>query len=245
MSISRQVIAELKRYADPVRAQHSNKYFRTGAGEYGEGDRFLGVRVPDARKVARAFRTLTLPEYEELIASPWHEVRFLALVILVDQFKRANPKEQEKIFRSYMRHRGGVNNWDLVDTSAPVIVGGYFQHRNRDKLFRLACSRKLWDRRISILACFSFIREHDFGDALGIAESLLADRHDLVQKAVGWMLREIGNRDRVVEETFLRQHCHAMPRTMLRYAVEKFPESHRKQYLRDCGAIDTGPRTRP
>lgn len=237
MDISSQVLAQLKVYADPGRARHSQKYFKSAAGEYGAGDRFLGVRVPDTRRVARNFKSLPLSDYTILITSPWHEVRFLALIVLVEQFKNADDGQQEKIYKVYMRHRSGVNNWDLVDTSAPSIAGGYFRTRPRQALHELSRSGNLWDRRIAVLACFRFIRDNDFPDALDIARQLIPDRHDLIHKAVGWMLREIGNRNRVVEETFLRQHCHSMPRTMLRYAIEKFPAPRRKRYLRDCTAV--------
>jgi 3-methyladenine DNA glycosylase AlkD len=243
MRISSQVISQLKSCADPARARHSQKYFKTAKGEYGSGDRFLGVRVPAIRKIARQFKSLSLADYEELIASPWHEVRLLALIVLVDQFRHANLAQREKIYRSYMRHRRGVNNWDLVDTSAPTIVGGYFRDRDRVKLYDLLRSSRVWDRRIAVMACFSFIRDGEFDDGLRVAECLLRDRHDLVQKAVGWLLREIGNRDRVVEEMFLRQHCHEMPRVMLRYAIEKFPASRRKSYLGNCGTASTGTST--
>lgn len=234
MDIEKAALKALKPYADPERAQHSQRYFRTGAGEYGAGDRFLGVRVPDTRRVALQFKSLSPADYKMLVASPWHEVRFLALVVLVEQFRGATPEIQEKIYRTYMRHRKGINNWDLVDTSAPVIVGGYYQNRSRAGLHKLSRASDIWDRRIAVLACFRFIRENDFKDVLEIAERMLSDQRDLIQKATGWMLREVANRDRVVVEMFLRQHCHEMPRTMLRYAIEKFPESRRKAWLRDC-----------
>jgi len=239
MKIATLVMNALKAYADPDRARHSRKYFKTGEGEYGAGDRFLGVRVPDTRKVARQFRSLSLSEYAELINSDWHEIRFLAVVVLVEQFRQANPQRQAQLYKTYMQHRNGINNWDLVDTSAPIVVGEHFLNRSRKELYRLAQSGNLWDRRIAVLACFRFIRDQDFQDALAIAELLLFDTQDLIHKAVGWMLREIGNRDRVVAERFLRQHCHDMPRTMLRYAIEKFPASQRQAYLRECGAART------
>lgn len=226
-----QIIAEMKALADPERATHAQKYFRTAQGQYGAGDRFLGIRVPQVRKVGARFRDLSLSGIAELLGSDFHEIRFLALVILVNRFPKADDKERQAIYDMYMRQLESINNWDLVDCSAPAIVGGYLQHRSRSRLYELARSSRLWDRRIAVLATFWFIRDHDFNDALALAELLVQDEEDLVQKAVGWMLREIGNRDRSVEEQFLLKHHGHMPRTMLRYAVEKFPKSLRERFM--------------
>ena len=225
------IIAEMKALADPVRAAHSQKFFGTGPGQYGAGDRFLGIRVPQVRKVAARYRELDLEEVHILLCNPLHEIRLLALVILATQFKKANPAGQKAIYNLYMQNRQWVNNWDLVDLSAPTIVGGWLKSRSRAILSRLARSKSLWDRRISVLATFWFIRDGDFDDALLLAEILLDDSEDLIHKAVGWMLREIGKRDRKVEEGFLKLHYKKMPRMMLRYAIEKFPESLRQRYL--------------
>lgn len=225
-----QAIADMKALADPVRAAHSQKYFRTGPGQYGAGDRFLGIRVPQVRKVAARYRGLDLQEVEQLLRNHFHEIRLLALLILVERFKKAGPTEQKAIYDIYMQDRRWINNWDLVDVSAPVIVGGWVQPRSHNILSKLARSRTLWDRRISVMATFWLIRANDFNTALAIAELLLQDKEDLIHKAVGWMLREIGKRNRSVEEQFLKTHYRDMPRTMLRYAIEKFPESLRKCY---------------
>ncbi|MDX5151435.1 MAG: DNA alkylation repair protein [Acidiferrobacterales bacterium] len=226
-----QAVADVKVLADPERATHSQKFFRTGPGQYGAGDQFLGIRVPQIREVAARYRDLDLGEVEQLLGSPFHEVRLLALVILVDQFKECDPAKQKAIYDLYMHDRRWVNNWDLVDLSAPTIVGGWLKTRSREKLYQLARSSTIWDRRISVLATFQFIRDDEFTDSLAIAEILLQDKEDLIQKAVGWMLREIGKRNRSVEEKYLKEHCKKMPRTMLRYAIEKFPDSLRKRYL--------------
>jgi 3-methyladenine DNA glycosylase AlkD len=225
------IIAEMKVLANPVRAAHSQKFFRTGPGQYGAGDRFLGIRVPQVREVATRYRDLDLEKVHEMLCNPLHEIRLLALIILVMQFKKADQARQKAIYDLYMQNRQCINNWDLVDLSAPTIVGGWLQIRSRAILSRLARSNSLWDRRISVLATFCFIQDGDFDDALSLAEILLDDSEDLVHKAVGWMLREIGKRDRKVEESFLKLHYKEMPRTMLRYAIEKFPESLRKRYL--------------
>ena len=182
--------------------------------------------------MARHHQALPLSQVGELLESEFHEARLLALVILVNKFKKASDAGQKEIYNFYLRHRKYVNNWDLVDSSAPVIVGGYLQNRPKEILFDMATSKNLWDRRIAVLSTFAFIRNKDFPDALKICRMLLNDNHDLIHKAVGWMLREIGKQDRQVEEKFLLKHYHEMPRTMLRYAIEKFPETLRLRYLR-------------
>lgn len=212
-------------------AAAASRFFKTGPGEYGAGDRFLGIRVPVLRKLAASHRGLPLDDVCDLLSSPWHEARLLALLILVWQFNRGGEKERRAIYRLYMRHRHCVNNWDLVDCSAEHIVGAHLRGRSRGRLCQLARARSLWDRRIAIMATFHYVKRGEFDDTLRLAELLLNDSHDLVHKAVGWMLREVGNRNRGVEEAFLQRYASQMPRTMLRYAIERFPQRVRRQYL--------------
>ena len=207
------------------------RYFKTGPGEYGEGDKFIGVRVPVLRKLARQFRDLSSPERKQLLQSPVHEQRLLALLILVLQFQKAGEAEQQRIYRLYFNNLRFINNWDLVDTSAPHIVGAWLWDKDRTPLYELARSPKMWRRRVAIMATLYFIKQKDYNDTLRLAELLLDDKHDLIHKAVGWMLREIGNRNMKIEELFMRKHYKTMPRTMLRYAIEKFPEARRQAYL--------------
>jgi 3-methyladenine DNA glycosylase AlkD len=219
-------------HADPRQAKILQRFFKTGPGEYGEGDIFIGVRVPQARMVARAFRHAPLTAIKGILKSPVHEERLLALMILSDQYARGDEKERQKIFSAYLKHTAYINNWDLVDLSAPQIVGRSLEERDRSILMKLARSKSLWERRIAIMATFWFIKKSDFRDALSISEALLNDEHDLIHKAVGWMLREIGKRDIAAEEAFLRKRYRDMPRTMLRYAIERFPEEKRQAYLK-------------
>jgi 3-methyladenine DNA glycosylase AlkD len=222
----------MRQRADPKRAEILRRFFKTGPGQYGEGDRFLGLRVPDLRKIARRFPDLTAAKTARLLKSGVHEERLLALFLLVGQYGRGTPQARETIYRIYLSHTRYINNWDLVDSSAEQIVGAHLWNQSRDPLYALATSGSLWERRISILSCFHFIKRNDFDDLLGIARMLLRDPEDLIHKAVGWMLREVGKRDLSAEESFLRQHSREMPRTMLRYAIERFPEPKRKNYLR-------------
>lgn len=221
----------MRTFADPVRAAFVPRFFKTGPGDYGEGDRFLGLQVPQLRGVAREFRSLSLDDIRSLLASPWHEERLLALVILVDQFERGDEGQRKTIYALYMASTDRINNWDLVDASAPQIVGGFLERRSRAPLYRLAKSRSIWERRVAIIATQHFIRLGEFDDTLAIAAALLEDRHDLIHKAAGWMLREVGKRDRARLETFLRKNVTRMPRTMLRYAIERFPAGLRRRYL--------------
>ncbi len=218
--------------SNPDIASHSQRFFKTGAGEYGEGDRFRGIRVPVQRKVARQYRRLPFDETLALLHSSYHEDRLVALFILVDQFKRGDYAARTRIFDAYLGNTSRVNNWDLVDSSAHLIVGPHLEQGDRSMLDRLATSPSLWERRIAMMATLHYIKQHDFEDALRIAEQLLNDPEDLIHKSVGWMLREIGNRDRDREEGFLMQHYRDMPRTMLRYAIEKFDEDRRQAYLK-------------
>lgn len=221
----------LRAIADPETAEHSQRFFKTGPGEYAEGDQFLGIRVPNIRKLARQFKDLSLSETEKLLQSEYHEERLCALIILVEKSKKAHPAELQKLFELYLDNTIHINNWDLVDTSAEHIVGAYLSDKDRRVLYRLAQSDSLWERRIAVMSTFNFIKNGDFDDPLAIAELLLDDNHDLIHKAVGWMLREVGNRSRPTEEAFLEKHIQNMPRTMLRYAIEKFPEEKRQYYL--------------
>lgn len=221
----------LKEVASKQDAAFLQRYFKTGPGEYGEGDRFIGVRVPVLRKLSKQYRGLSLPECKRLLQSPVHEERLLALLILVLRFQKEDDIEKDKIYRLYINNIRFINNWDLIDGSAPHIVGAWLWDKDRTPLYKLAHSPKLWRRRVAIMSTHYFISQHDFIDALKIAEILLNDRHDLIHKAVGWMLREVGNRDRAIEEQYLKEHYQIMPRTMLRYAIEKFPDTKRKRYL--------------
>ncbi len=226
------ILDRLQQLASPEDAQFLQGYFRTGPGQYGEGDRFLGIRVPVLRKLVREFRGVPLADAADLLRSPWHEARLLAVLLLADAYARGTAQARETIYRLYLDSTAYVNNWDLVDTSAPHIVGAHLEAGDRGVLEELARSESLWERRIAILATQHFIRRGDFDTTLRIAEMLVDDGHDLIHKAVGWMLREVGNRDRAAEEAFLRRHHRTMPRTMLRYAIEKFPPELRQAYLR-------------
>jgi 3-methyladenine DNA glycosylase AlkD len=217
----------LRSFASRERAEVSRGFFRTGAGEYGEGDQFLGVTVPNLRIVTREFRDLPRDSVMELLHSAWHEERLLALLILVEQFRR----DPDATYALYMANTAHINNWDLVDASAPAIVGGWLATRSRAPLRKLAKSRSLWERRIAIVATQRFIRDGEFNDTLEIAKLLLGDEHDLIHKATGWMLREVGKRNHDVLVAFLDEHAREMPRTMLRYAIERFPEPLRRAYL--------------
>jgi len=217
--------------ATPERATGSLRYFKTGPGEYGEGDKFLGVGAPDLRRLAREFQAMPLRDVRTLLTSEWHEERTLALLILVRQYERGDQPVRAAIYDAYLRSTRHINNWDLVDCSAAQIVGAHLADRSRAPLRHLAKSSSLWERRVAIIATMHFIRRGEFDETLHIAEMLLADRQDLIHKAAGWMLREVGSRNQAVEQKFLDRHVAAMPRTMLRYAIEKFPEPLRRRYL--------------
>jgi 3-methyladenine DNA glycosylase AlkD len=222
---------EIRALADPRDAEHLQRFFKTGKGQYGEGDRFLGIRVPQLRVLARRFRSLPHEQVLSLLRSPWHEQRLLAVLLLVDQYRRGTDVERETIYRAYLDHTDYINNWDLVDSSAEHIVGPKLDPSDLRGLQTLARSESLWERRIAILATFHWIKAAEFRPTLYVAKLLLDDSRDLIHKAVGWMLREIGKRDLAAEERFLREHCRNMPRTMLRYAIERFPEPRRRQFL--------------
>jgi 3-methyladenine DNA glycosylase AlkD len=208
------------------------RFFKTGPGEYGEGDLFRGIRVPVIRKLAKEYEVLTLVESEELLRSTYHEDRLLALLILVRTYLKADYVVKKQVFDLYLKNTRFINNWDLVDASAEHIVGPFLFDKEREVLYELVQSRNLWERRIAIMSTFHFIKLGEFSETLRIAEMLLVDDEDLIHKAVGWMLREVGNRDVNVEERFLSNHYKRMPRVMLRYAIEKFPEPKRQRYLK-------------
>ena len=226
---------ELKSMADPYKAAILQRFFKTGPGQYGEGDIFIGVMVPQSRQIAKKFSQLPLGEVRTLLYSHIHEERLVALLILVRRYSSVSSgmEEKEKIAKFYLDHIKQVNNWDLVDLSAPNILGAHLVDSSRDRrrlLYRLAGSDNVWERRIAIVATHHFIRNGDFSDTLKIAEILLQDRHDLMHKAAGWMLREVGKKDAAAEEAFLEKHFSVMPRTMLRYAIERLPEDKRRRY---------------
>jgi len=229
---TRLILDRLHELGNTDQAAHSLRYFKTGKGEYGEGDKFLGIRMPVLRKCAREFRAISLDDTLEILQSPFHEARQLALLIMAAKYPKCTGcAEQNAIYRAYLKHTKFINNWDLVDCSAEHIVGAHLFQRDRKPLYRLARSKSLWERRIGIMSTFHFIKKEDFGDTLAIAELLLHDQEDLIHKAVGWMLREVGKRNQDVEETFLLKHYRDMPRTMLRYAIEKLPEPERLAFL--------------
>ncbi len=221
----------LKKLSDPDDAAFLQRYFKTAPGEYGAGDKFLGVRVPQLRRLARENRRLTSTKVISLLHSRWHEERLLALLILVEQTQRAGIERQREIRDHYLDNTAYINNWDLVDCSALHIVGPFVMGESYDAVVTLAHSNDLWERRIAIMSTFYCIRQHHFEPTLEIAEKLQNDPHDLIHKAVGWMLREVGNRDRRTAESFLKPRYTTLPRTLLRYAIEKYPESLRKRYL--------------
>jgi 3-methyladenine DNA glycosylase AlkD len=224
---------EMKNIADPEQAKNLSRFFKTGPGEYGEGDIFLGIKVPVQRQFARKYRHLPLRDIETLLGSEFHEHRLTALIMLGERFKSSGECEKKSIYEFYLRNTAKINNWDLVDLSAPNIVGKYLLENQRERaiLYRLVKSGSVWDRRIAVLATFSFIKDGQFDDALKIASLLLEDRHDLIHKAVGWMLREVGKRDQGAEELFLQKHKKHMPRTALRYAIERFSAEKKRFYM--------------
>jgi 3-methyladenine DNA glycosylase AlkD len=222
---------EMKALASASRAAVARRFFKTGPGEYGAGDRFLGIRVPVLRRLAARHQALPLRGLAGLLKSSWHEERLLALLILVRQYARARPAQREAIYRLYLSHTRRINNWDLVDCSAEHIVGAHLRDGRRARLVRLAQSPVLWERRIAIMATFHYVKRGEFADTLRVARLLRDDPHDLIHKAVGWMLREVGKRSRSVETAFLLRHASRMPRTMLRYAIERFPPRLRRRYL--------------
>lgn len=223
---------ELEQYIDPVKREYLPNFFKTGKGQYGEGDKFLGIVVPNTRLVAKRHKDAPFEVMAELLQSEWHECRLCALLMLVERFKKCDETGQKEIFDFYLTQTTRINNWDLVDLSAPGIVGEYLKDKPRDVLYRLAQSDLLWDQRIAVVSTYTLIKNHDFIDILALSEHFLHTRHDLMQKVVGWMLREMGKRDKDILVQFLEKHCKVMPRTMLRYAIEKFQEEERKEFMK-------------
>lgn len=224
---------DLYKLEDKKQARIVAGFFKTGKGEYGEGDFFLGIKMGPQRVLAKKYQELSFLEIEELLKGRFHEERMVGLLILVRRYQAAlDQREKTKIYKLYLKNWKAINNWDLVDVTTPQIVGDYLLEKDKNVLYELAASKNLWKRRIAILATFTFIRHNLYSDTLKISETLLNDSHDLIHKAVGWMLREVGKRDLEVEEKFLKKYYNKMPRTMLRYAIEKFPEDKRLAYLK-------------
>ncbi|MEI6846472.1 MAG: DNA alkylation repair protein [Chlorobiaceae bacterium] len=233
MSVTADIIqSRLEELANPEAARFALRFFKTAPGEYGEGDLFRGIRVPVLRKLSLTFDHVPLPEVIRLLASAFHEDRLLALLLLMRQFSKGEEPLREKIYNLYLANTGHINNWDLVDVSAEHIAGKFLRFRDRAQLYWLAQSQSLWERRIAIMATFHFIRQGEFTDTLALAVMLLDDREELIHKAVGWMLREVGKRDIAAEEEFLQNHYRKMPRVMLRYAIERFMRERREEYLK-------------
>ena len=222
----------IKKQGNASHAKTMQRFFKTGKGEYGEGDIFVGLKVPVQRQIAKQFSDLSLSDIQQLLKSKIHEERLTSLFILIDQYQKADENKKEKIFSFYLKNRKHINNWDLVDLSAPKIVGKHLLNRDKNILIEFAHSQNLWEKRISILSTYTFIKNGNFDTTIQIAKILLNDDHDLIHKAVGWMLREMGKIDLATLETFLKKHYKKMPRTMLRYAIEKFPKGKRKKYLK-------------
>jgi 3-methyladenine DNA glycosylase AlkD len=230
-SVEKNIREDIQRLRNPEKAKILSGFFKTGKGQYGEGDVFLGIPVPAQRKIAKKYADLSFTDIRKLLLSSIHEYRLIALLILIIRYRKADETGKRNIFNLYLKNTHYINNWDLVDLSAPNITGDYLLSRDRSILYRLAQSENLWERRIAIISSFAFIRAGQFNDTFRIAELLLHDRHDLIHKAAGWMLREIGKRDQRKEEMFLGKYAAVMPRTMLRYAVERFDSEKRLSYL--------------
>ena len=231
MSKLKQLKSELNKLANKKQALILASFFKAGPGEYGAGDVFLGIKAPAQRSVAKKYLDLSLPGIGKLLNSKIHEHRLIALLILLKRYGQAGESSKKKFVDFYLQNTKNINNWDLVDLSGHYILGDYLLDRPRQILYQLAKSKNLWERRIAIISTFAFIRKNEFSDTLKIAEILLRDEHDLIHKAVGWMLREAGKRDQAVLERFLRRRRKTMPRVMLRYAIEKFSQEKRKFYL--------------
>ena len=223
---------DLKKLADSEKANILSRFFKTGKGEYGEGDRFFGIPVPEQRKIAIKYSGISRDDICRLLSDKIHEYRLVALLILILQYEKGNKDEKKKIADFYLANTRHINNWDLVDLSAPKILGNYLLDKDRAILYKLVASDNLWAKRIAIMATFAFIRDNQFEDTFRIVKILLYEKHDLIQKAAGWMLREIGKRNQRKEEEFLKKYSPEMPRTMLRYAVERFDEQRKRLYIK-------------
>ncbi|OGE76946.1 MAG: DNA alkylation repair protein [Candidatus Doudnabacteria bacterium RIFCSPHIGHO2_01_48_18] len=225
------MINNIRKLASPNRAQTLRRFFKTGKGQYGEGDKFLGLTVPQCRRIAKKATVVNFVAIAKLLRSKYHEERLIALLILTYRFEKSADRARKRIFDFYLKNTEWVNNWDLVDLSSYKIVGEYLLGKPRRILYRLAKSKNIWERRIAIISTLAFIRQEQYADTLKIAKILLSDKHDLIHKATGWMLREMGKRSEAGLVEFLNQNAARMPRTTLRYAIERFPEKQRKQYL--------------
>ena len=223
---------ELRKKSSKKVAAISRRFFKTGPGQYGEGDIFIGLKIPVIREIVLQYIDLPHLEISKLLKSPIHEERLAALFILVAQYRKAKAPAREKIYKFYLKHKKWINNWDLIDLTAPLVVGDYLSDKSKKPLHQMAKSKNLWERRIAIVATYQFIKKNHFSETLQISQTLLNDSHDLIHKAVGWMLREVGKKEQNAEENFLRKHYKKMPRTMLRYAIERFPEKKRQAYLK-------------
>ena len=243
---------DLRKFSSKEKAKFLPRFFKAGPGGYAEGDKFIGVSVPDSRKIAKKYHDLSLNGIQKLLKSEIHEERLVALLILIEQYKKANQKDKEKIFNFYLKNTKYINNWDLVDLSAHKIVGEYLvknphcttrfkglAFKGESMLNYLAKSENLWERRIAIISTFAFIKIGKFDKTLEISNILLHDKHDLIHKVVGWMLREVGKRSLETEEAFLKKYYKTMPRTMLRYAIERFPKDKRRAYLNKKNTINS------
>ncbi len=222
---------ELKKRGNKNKAQFLSRFFKTGKGEYAEGDIFIGVTVPESRVIANKYSDISIASAKKLLESKIHEERLVALLILISKYEKGNKKDKNVIYKIYLLNTKNINSWDLVDISAHKIVGIHLWHKETKVLTKLAHSKNLWERRIAILSTFYFIKQNSYDETLRISNILLNDSHDLIHKAVGWMLREVGKKSLKKEEDFLKKHYFKMPRTMLRYAIERFPEIKRKKYL--------------
>lgn len=228
----KEILSRVRSLGDPKRARDLQRFFKTGPGEYGEGDVFLGLHVPEIRKLAKEYQALSLSIIIQLLHSPVHEIRLMALLIMVRAYQKGDTALKERIYQTYLQNTRVINSWDLVDLSADHIVGAHLSRVSYDPLQALTSSDLIWERRIAVIATFPLIKKGEFSKTLTIAQMLLQDPEDLIHKAVGWMLREVGKRNQKTEESFLKAHYKTMPRTMLRYAIEKFPENLRKRYLK-------------
>jgi len=228
-----QIKKDLAKLIEKEKVKNLSSFFKTGKGDYGEGDIFLGITVPNQRKVAKKYLNIELKDISNLINSKYHEERLTAIIILVEKYKKSNiDKEKKEIIDFYLKNLKYINNWDLVDISCPTIVGDYFLEKDKNILYKLVKSKNLWEKRISIISTLGFIRKGKFEDTIKISEILVNDEHDLIHKAVGWMLREVGKRNQKIEEDFLKKYYKIMPRTMLRYAIEKFDKQKKDFYMK-------------
>lgn len=226
------ILDELMSMANPEKAVFLQRFFKTGPGEYAEGDVFLGLVVPLTRNIAQANKKTPLEELQKLIGSRYHEARLCALLIVVEQFKKASPEEQKNLYDFYLSNTSRINNWDLVDLTSPQVVGAYLSDKDRSPLYTLARSGNLWEQRISIVSTIAFIRHREYDDTLALADHLLPHPHDLIHKAIGWMLREVGKKDRDTLTAYLERQAVRLPRTALRYAIEHYPEDQRQYFLK-------------